>query len=490
MNTNVFLFWYSVFITVILTFLFRDWFKIRRWYLIILINPESHVRVFRFFKEMNSILKKFYPLLEELISHRGRNPVDFKFQFRFLIWWKFFNRKTLNQAIRELNSSEFLRKLLDCPVKTYSREIFHTFRKKVESSTLEVMQEELISEFFNKKILDLKTIILDSFPVKSILNTQKCLKRPPINLKQMKEFIDLLSLDHILEKLKVSKTMKNKIRTKLIALTVKELWDLVSWNKCWRTLYDTKNKISKYSDLHYYSTHNSLRNIEIYLKNQKEGHLIEKLLLDEICRVLNVMNLKKKDWNPKSLTDLNSFFYTPHRFKDPGISIYHCASKDEHAFGRGGLLAVSKVLELPLLIGLTPKYKQSEERIIIFLKKFYKRFKSKYNSSTILADSEFGTKKILNFIESKLNWIGRIPSYGNSDDCIKINKTERDDRKLIERVIGRLVRNWNLERPSHIGEAFANFHLQVAVFCDLLQVKFNFEIGNYAHPHAIKGING
>ena len=125
-----------------------------------------------------------------------------------------------------------------------------------------------------------------------------------------------------------------------------------------------------------------------------------------------------------------------------------------------------------------------------FLEKFHNKFKEKFKSSTILADSEYGSNKILDFIEKKINWIGRISSYGNSSDGIKLTKQERDDRKTVERVIARLVNNWNLERPSHVGEAFVNFHLQIAVLYDLLQVSFNIRIGNKNHPHAMKEIRG
>ena len=490
MLTNIFLFSYSIISTFILTFLFSDWIKIKKWYLTILINPESNVRVVRFFKEMNSVLKNFYPMLDDLVNERGRKPIDFKFQFRFLIWWKFFNQNTLNQAIREFNSSVFLKKVLESPIDHYSREIFHTFRKKLESSALEIMQEKLISEFLNMKILNLKTIIFDSFPVKSVLNAQKCLKRPNFDDNLCKKFISHLSLDPILKELEISSKMFNKFKTKLIALSVKELWDFPSWDKCWRVLYDSKNKSSKFSELHYYSTYYSLKGIVKELQNHKKGELAKQLLLSEICRVLKDMNLHKKDWFPETLSDLNSFFYTPHRLKDSGISIYHCSSKNEHSFGRGGVVAVSKELEIPLFMNLTPKYKQSERSILEFLESFYRRFKDRFTMSTILADSEFGSHDLLNYMQGNKCWNVRIPSYGPSRNSIKCTKQERDDRKIVERVIGRMVKNWNLERPSHIGTSFANFHLQISMLCDLLQVKFNSIIGNQAHPHAIKEIRG
>lgn len=490
MLTNIFLFSYSIISTLILTFLFSDWIKIKKWYLTILINPESNVRVVRFFKEMNSVLKQFYPMLDILINERGRKPVDFKFQFRFLIWWKFFNQNPLNQAIREFNSSMFLKKALKSPIDHYSREIFHTFRKKLDSSVLEEMQEKLISDFLNMKILNLKTIIFDSFPVKSVLNAQKCLKRPKFDENLCKKFISQLSLDPILRELEISSKMFNKLKTKLIALSVKELWDLPSWDKCWKVLYDSKNKTSKFSELHYYSTYHSLKGIAKELQKNGKGKLAEQLLLTEICRVLKNMNLNKKNWFPETLSDLNSFFYTPHRFKDPGISIYHCSSKNEHSFGRGGVVAVSKELEIPLFMNLTPKYKQSERSILEFLGSFYSKFKNRFTMSTILADSEFGSHELFKYMQDIKPWNVRIPSYGHSKTTIKCTKQERDDRKIVERVIGRMAKNWNLERPSHIGHSFANFHLQIAMLCDLLQVKFNSIIGNQAHPHAIKEIRG
>jgi len=61
---------------------------------------------------------------------------------------------------------------------------------------------------------------------------------------------------------------------------------------------------------------------------------------------------------------------------------------------------------------------------------------------------------------------------------------------MVERVIGRLATTWQLETPRHLGADYANFHLQMGVLCDQLQVVFNRHLGNGAHPHAIKAIRG
>ena len=100
---------YSLLLTGILIFLFPQTIKYRKWYFILLTDSQGKFRVERFFKEMDGTLKKLYPYLRTLKSKRGRIATDYCFQFRWLIWWKFFASNVLQKALREYNESEFLK---------------------------------------------------------------------------------------------------------------------------------------------------------------------------------------------------------------------------------------------------------------------------------------------------------------------------------------------------------------------------------------------
>lgn len=97
---------------------------------------------------------------------------------------------------------------------------------------------------------------------------------------------------------------------------------------------------------------------------------------------------------------------------------------------------------------------------------------------------------MLESIRSKITTNIGIPNYSSSKDKNSLSKQDRDDRKIVERVIGRLVSYWNLEKPRHLGREYVAFNLQTIRLCDIFQVIFNFKIGNSLHPQAIIPFRG
>lgn len=59
--------------------------------------------------------------------------------------------------------------------------------------------------------------------------------------------------------------------------------------------------------------------------------------------IIRSMGKKPPNFKLKSLSDLNFPWHIHHRARDPGISLYHCATKDEDRFGRGCIALVIKV---------------------------------------------------------------------------------------------------------------------------------------------------
>ncbi len=142
------------------------------------------------------------------------------------------------------------------------------------------------------------------------------------------------------------------------------------------------------------------------------------------------------------------------------------------------------------MVALTPKYKQSEASILDFFTRLKPRYGGLLRGVKVLGDSEFGLPTIRRAIEKLFPGTAVFPNYGASREPEAISEADRTQRKMVERVIGRLVTTWHMETPRHLGAEYANFHLQVSVFCDLLQIVFNLKIGNGAHPHALKPIRG
>jgi len=157
---------------------------------------------------------------------------------------------------------------------------------------------------------------------------------------------------------------------------------------------------------------------------------------------------------------------------------------------RGGVIAAISDLELPIMVFLSTKYKQSEESIIEFIKKLKNKFGEELKNSTVIADSEFGTKKSLQEFKKLTTSQIIIPKYGNSKTPNNNFNLFKRARVMIERVIGRNTTQWQLENPRHLGSGYSNFHIQLGVLCDQFQVYFNLKNGSKNHPHALKTIIG
>ena len=481
---------YCVGSSVILIFLSLQIRQFRTWYRVLLLHPEAPLRVQRFFLEMDPVFHRFYPLLDRLKSPRGRPATDYRFQFRWLVWWKFFGPPILQQAIRAFNHSPFLHTVLRAPTHLYSREIFHGFRQKLGAGPLERMQALLIQEFTRQGLLNWRLLIVDSFPVKSFLNTVKCLKVPSINYEHLAQFLSTVSVQPVLQRLHISPRVRGKMQTKLVALLVKAVWDLPSWGRCWTVLYGGKTKARSLRVPYAYKTAHSLKRIEALLAQRPDRAELERLLVQAATRALIQLQLKPPTWAPTTLIELNGCWHTPHRWRDPGISLYYCAAKHRYEFGRGGVLAILPELELPLRVELTPKYKQSESSILKYFDRLQRSYGPRLQGVKVLGDSEFGLASIRQIIQERFQGTPRFPNYGRSLEREEISKEDRARRKMVERVIGRLATTWQLETPRHLGADYARFHLQMGVLCDQLQVVFNRHLGNGAHPHAIKAIRG
>ncbi|MFX0091883.1 MAG: hypothetical protein ACFFBD_08990, partial [Candidatus Hodarchaeota archaeon] len=227
-----------------------------------------------------------------------------------------------------------------------------------------------------------------------------------------------------------------------------------------------------------------------FLKKQPNYTQIDQITLQEVQHVLRTLNIPHKPKTLKTMNDLRGVFHRSLRLKDPGISLATCTSKHQTFMGRGGLVMVTKRYEIPLLVQLTSKYKQSEASVLNFLKSLHKMFKNHLTNPTILGDAEFGTKTIEIAINQLLSAQARFEQYGRNKPQTKLSSNEKRDRIAVERSIARMDTNFDLEYPRTLGKDAVNTHINLAWLCDLLLVKYNQLRGNMAHPHAILEIRG
>ena len=146
---------------------------------------------------------------------------------------------------------------------------------------------------------------MDNFPIKSYLNTQKCLKAPKTNFSDLKKFIDSLNLDDIIKLINNSPKMYSKIKTKLIVLIVKETWDLSSWNRTRKELTGKKAKEIGISLPYPYKSISAIKSIEEDLKRIVKGKSIELYLLENLTPIIKSLVKKPLNFKFKLLDDLN-----------------------------------------------------------------------------------------------------------------------------------------------------------------------------------------
>jgi len=391
---------YSFIITIISIFLFNRETSYKKKYKQLLKYPNKPQRVQIFFNKIKPVLEEIYKEFDPLYCKRGRKPTNYCFQFRWLLWWKFFGSPVLSTALKEFNENSNLHEILRAPAKIYTREIFHGFRKKLEECNFEKIQTILLKEIDKLHKMDWNTLVIDSFPIESYLNTTKCLKPPKRDYHDIKEFIDNLNLSSLLDKLNISVKKRPSFETKLIALLVKNIWDFSSWNQCWKELYGKKAIKARLSLPKVYKTCNSLMDIEKYLNCCKKSLEIKEELVVLATSILQKSKFKKKNFKPKNLEELVLFIHTPHRFKDPGISLSYCAAKNNYFYGRGGIIAALTDIELPIMVYLSSKYKQCEQSIIEFINKLNNNFEEKIKNIKWLQIVSLEQKSVFNHLKN------------------------------------------------------------------------------------------
>jgi len=490
MITTLLLFSYGVGTTIVLTVMVIRSEYYRHLYHNVAWDHYSLENVKLFFRRMNSVLATIYPLVDQLNKGQGRPATDRRFQLRFVIWWKLFGPKGQQTAVRDFNHSPSLQSILQSPANPYSRSSLRRFLQDLGEKGFQEIGVKLVKFLVEAKYLTLSRITIDSFPVYSYLNPRKCYRTASFNRGVAKQIYDQLQLVNILKLFPKQHGRSAPLSDKLKVWIHHFLWDIPS---------DATN--------HYLIFANSKRNAVMRLKKGwkcvdtyrnflkvvtrlPNRALIESCLVTEMTRILHNLNLLPQTRKFRTLEDLRGVFYSPHRGHDTGISLHYCAAKDHHFFGRGGLLVSSPELELPLMVGLTPKYKQSELQILNFLKKLARLFKTELNNVNVIADSEFGTHLIKQTFHRKFQATTYIDNYGNSTDRYQYTRSQKRDLKTNERIIGRLTTQHQLERPIVYGESSVSTHLQLAMISDLLIVCYNSINGNGKHPHSFLPLGG
>jgi hypothetical protein len=490
MLTTLLLLMYGGGITIVLTVMVIRSEYYRQLYLEVAWDCYSLENIKCFFQRMNFVLTELYPVVDVLNKKRGRPATDRRFQLRFVIWWKLFGPQGQQTAVKDLNRSPTLQQILRAPETPYTRASLRRFLYDLGEERFQLIGVAIVKYLLKKKLLTLSKLVMDSFPVYSHLNPIKCYRSAPFDRHVARWIFKQLQLTNILPLFPKQHGRVTPLTDKLKAWIHHLLWDISSDATNHRLIFSKSNRKSVMGLEKGWKTVDTYRNFLKYVSRLSNRSQIESLLLEETTRILRVLELIPKTHHFQGLEDLRAVFHTPHRFNDRGISLHYCAAKDQHFFGRGGLLAVIPELELPLFIGLTPKYKQSERQIQDFIKKLAHQFQHELKNVTVIADSEFGTQTIKSMFHQVFWAMTHIDNYGKSIERYKYTLSQQRDLKTVERVIGRLTTYHQLERPIASGTTSVSIHLQLVLMSDLLVVCYNLLNGNRAHPHSLSAIRG
>ena len=362
--------------------------------------------------------------------------------------------------------------------------------KKVGAGRLTKMALVLLADLVHRGLLDFTHVILDSFPIESFLNTVKCLRMPKFDRELAQRVFDAINWDHLVSLLPPAHWKAAPYADKLKCWLHHHLWDIPSVDKCHDLVFGKEDRKAVMGLVQGWKSAQTYRKFTAWTVQLPTFPTIEHAVVAEVGRVLALLDVKPKIKSLQTLADLCPVFQVPHRLKDPGISLAHCSSKDRTFFGRGGLVAVLKKLEVPLLVKLTAKYKQSEDSILSFLKALHQAFGDLLKDAKVLGDGEFGTQAIREAIEQILHAIALVESYGNTQPQFKLSKADKTIRLIVERTIARLNENFQIEHPRTLGPDAVAFHTHLCWLCDLLLLTFNVLTGNTTRPHSIRAIRG
>jgi hypothetical protein len=459
-------------------------------YQTVLLDTYALERIRGFFQTLQPVLKRIYPLVDRLKARRGRPATDYRFQLRFLLWWKMFGPVPMATAVRHFNQSPELRNLLNAPAAVYTRFALLRFLKKLQPRTIATMCLRLLKDWLATGLLDLGHLIIDSFPVYSYLNFSKCLKVPKFDHQWAKAFFAELQLDPIVKLFPKAHGLAAPYADKLKCWIYHYLWDIPSAKHCHYRIFGKLQHRRIMNLERGWKTVVTYRNFLKQLKTLPNARMIEQAVLREVNRVLQCFQLPTK-WEPwTTIADLRQVLHTSHRHKDAGISLSHCAAKHQTFFGRGGLIVVTKQLGIPLLVELTTKYKQRTEDIIKCLERLRQMFGPRLPGTTFSGDSEFGSLSIITRLTHQLRVQPQIPGYGTAKGPSSLAQKDKTTTLVIERAIARLKGNFQLEHPHRLGNAAVNQHLHLCWLCDLLLLQFNRLNENQAHPHSMLKIRG
>lgn len=395
----------------------------------------------RFFQVMRPDLARLYSLVDQAKAATGHPPLCHHFQLRFLIFYFLAGFETFVDALDYVNSSPKWAQILGKPVERYYGSTLSRFLERVGEETFQAIEGQLVRLMLKHRLITLKHLLIDGFPIISHLNTQKCLKRFKFDGKLFENFFQHLDLSLMEEFFASWRYVKYKPVMHFKLFIFQHLWGYSSISHMFG-LFKKRPKIPFVlvgSDR--LASYESYRRFAKKLVahpdwNQVKFFLETQILHNPFCQPFI------GDWGYwQGLMD-NSL-----QLRDPGARLNYCSSKDLTYQGREGGLFVDGDTELPLIGWVQSGARIGTEEFHNAMELASELLPSYRKIQTVVGDKEFDTDR--NEASCK-EFLGA--QLVRSEDPGDGRKRRLPDvffllRLGVERAISRLAKLNKMQRP-------------------------------------------
>jgi hypothetical protein len=434
----------------------------------------------RFFDVMQKDLEKLYPIVDGAKAATGRPPLCHHFQFRFLVFYFLSGFPSLFDAREFINSSIEWQDILHMPVKTYHGSTLSRFLERVGEETYQHIESCLIRLLLKHRLVTLKTVIIDSFPVISHLNTQKCLKHFSLDLQTFTSLFQQLDFSSIIPSLPAKRWRKIKPETYLKIFMFQFLWGYLSSTHLFKVFKKKPAIQLVLTGIDALPRYNTYCKFIKELKSSRNWPAVKFLL-----EIMISGNAAGKPVYP-GWEHLQGLMDNQHQLKDPGSRLNYCPSKNLTYFGRAGGLFVDGGSELPLSGWVQSGARIGNEEFRELMELATSTFPEHVKVDKVVGDGEFDTDtnqescqeilgaKLVRPVDQGKTMNRRLPEV-----FFKL-------RLGVERVIARLAKLNGMQRPPVLGEKRVRSYVHGGIITLQLLALYSAQSGQRSKCRSIK----
>ncbi|MFX0095781.1 MAG: hypothetical protein ACFFBD_28845 [Candidatus Hodarchaeota archaeon] len=333
------------------------------------------------------------------------------------------------------------------PVKTYWASTLSRFLERIGEDVWHQVESQLIRLMVYYRLVTLKDLLMDGFPIISHLNTQKTLKHFKLDIRALSQFFERLDLSALELFLQNWWYTKYKPFNQLKLFIFEHLWGYASTQHMFNTFEKKPHIPFILTSLEAVPSYAAYCRFVQKLK-QPEHWAQVKFLLELALRVHPFWWIPFGGWD-----EWQGLLDNQLQMRDPGAKLNYCASKKLKYYGRGGILLTDAKSELPLLTWVKSSGRISNEMFDQLLEETADLLPVRTRVLRLIGDGEFDTDtkedSCRRFLDAQLirpedqghNMNRRLPEF-----YFRL-------RLGVERAISRLAKLNRMQRPSVLRTA-------------------------------------